>query len=63
MTDLDVVLRTRAGDLVGASVRTSDGIYDLDLRADRLRCSCGRLACVHAKALRSALASVVEAAT
>ena len=56
----DVVLRTRAGDLVGASVRTSDGIFDLDLRADRLRCSCGRLSCAHARALRSALSSVVE---
>ena len=59
----DVFLRTRAGGLVGASVRTSDGIFDLDLRADRLRCSCGRLACAHARALRSALSSVIEEQT
>ena len=59
----DVVLRTRAGDLAGGSLRTGEGIFDLDLRADRLRCSCGGLACAHARALRSALSSVIEEQT
>ena len=58
-----LLFRSRGDGTLAASVRTIDGgVFDIERRSFRWRCSCGRLGCAHLRQVHLALASVVEAA-
>ena len=57
MSEACVLFRSNGDGRLAAVVRTDDGVFDLDRRSDDWRCSCGRLACAHARALRASLSS------
>lgn len=46
-----------------AVCRTLQGIWDVERRRGRVRCSCGRAPCAHTEAVFAALADVVVTAS
>jgi len=50
-----ILFRSDGRGRLAAVVRTGEGVFDLDRRADGWRCSCGHIGCAHARHLRDTL--------